>query len=140
MVAEGVPQNGAGALIVTDKVTATQSHKAIGVTVASTTKAIGIIQPPPDIRSIVEKTAAFVAKSENGAEFERRILANEKSNAKFNFLNANDPYHAFYRHRIKEIQEGSGQVAEEPVEDEKKEEVAKAEAKQAELVEPDAQL
>lgn len=44
----------------------------------------GLIVPPPDIRAICDKTAQFVAK--NGREFERRILANEAQNAKFNFL------------------------------------------------------
>ncbi|CDY45276.1 BnaA06g09460D [Brassica napus] len=39
--------------------------------VATHTRTIGIIHPPPDIRSIVEKTAQFVSK--NGLEFEKRI-------------------------------------------------------------------
>ncbi|KAH0458162.1 hypothetical protein IEQ34_013477 [Dendrobium chrysotoxum] len=49
---------------------------------------------------IIEKTAAFVAK--NGLEFERRILANNAGNAKFNFLIQSDPYHAYYQHRVSE--------------------------------------
>ncbi|KAH9298995.1 hypothetical protein KI387_030677, partial [Taxus chinensis] len=69
--------------------------------VATHTKTIGIIHPPPDIRNIVDKTAQFVAR--NGPEFEKRILANEKNNAKFNFLNPNDPYHAYYQHRVSEF-------------------------------------
>lgn len=32
----------------------------------------GILQPPPDIKSIIDKTAQFVAR--NGPEFEQRIL------------------------------------------------------------------
>ena len=32
----------------------------------------GVLQPPPDIKSIVDKTAQFVAR--NGPEFEQRIL------------------------------------------------------------------
>lgn len=70
-------------------------------TVATQTKTIGMIHPPPDIRSIVDKTAQFVAK--NGPEFEKRILANEKNNVKFNFLNSVDPYHAYYQHRVSEF-------------------------------------
>ncbi len=62
------------------------------------TKAIGVIVPPPDIRAILEKTAAFVAK--NGAEFEKRILANEANNIKFNFLKPGDPYHAYYQAKV----------------------------------------
>ncbi|KAL6351218.1 hypothetical protein AAG906_031804 [Vitis piasezkii] len=41
--------------------------------VATHTRTIGIIHPPPDIRNIVDKTAWFVAK--NGPEFEKRIMA-----------------------------------------------------------------
>lgn len=68
--------------------------------VATHTRTIGIIHPPPDIRMIIEKTAAFVAK--NGPEFERRILANNAGNVKFNFLIQSDPYHAYYQHRVSE--------------------------------------
>lgn len=65
---------------------------------------VGIIYPPPEVRNIVDKTASFVAR--NGPEFETRIRQNEISNAKFNFLNPGDPYHAYYRHKVKEFQEG----------------------------------
>ncbi|XP_063957243.1 splicing factor 3A subunit 1-like isoform X1 [Lytechinus pictus] len=65
---------------------------------------VGIIYPPPEVRNIVDKTASFVAR--NGPEFESRIRQNEISNAKFNFLNPGDPYHAYYRHKVKEFQEG----------------------------------
>jgi Surp module len=39
-------------------------------------KVRGIIQPPPDIRAIADKTARFVAK--NGKSFEQRILNSEE--------------------------------------------------------------
>ncbi len=32
----------------------------------------GVLQPPPDIKSIIDKTAQFAAR--NGPEFEQRIL------------------------------------------------------------------
>ncbi|OEL13259.1 putative splicing factor 3A subunit 1 [Dichanthelium oligosanthes] len=67
-------------------------------TVATHTRTIGIIHPPPDIRVIIEKTATFVAK--NGPEFERRIISLNQGNAKFNFLQPSDPYHAYYQHRV----------------------------------------
>ena len=70
-------------------------------TVATHTRTIGIIHPPPDIRVIIEKTATFVAK--NGPEFERRIISHNQGNAKFNFLQPSDPYHAYYQHRVFEI-------------------------------------
>lgn len=69
--------------------------KAAQVVVPTQTRSIGIIQPPPDIRSIVDKTATFVAR--NGPDFEKKILATNRGNAKFNFLNPSDPYHAYYR-------------------------------------------
>ncbi|CAK9144579.1 unnamed protein product [Ilex paraguariensis] len=78
--------------------------------IATHTRTIGIIHPPPDIRNIVDKTAQFVAK--NGIEFEKRIIANNAGNAKFNFLNASDPYHAYYQHRLSEFRaqtQGSSQ-------------------------------
>ncbi|KAI3713754.1 hypothetical protein L1987_72340 [Smallanthus sonchifolius] len=69
--------------------------------VATHTRTIGIIHPPPDIRTIVDKTASFVAK--NGPEFEKRIIASNAGNPKFNFLNGSDPYHAYYQHRLTEF-------------------------------------
>ncbi|KAK9142149.1 hypothetical protein Syun_011549 [Stephania yunnanensis] len=77
------------------------SAPAAAASVATHTRTIGIIHPPPDIRTIVDKTAQFVAK--NGPEFEKRIIANNAGNAKFNFLNASDPYHAYYQHRLSEF-------------------------------------
>ncbi|KAI0212588.1 Splicing factor 3A subunit 1 [Lamellibrachia satsuma] len=68
---------------------------------------IGIIYPPPEVRNIVDKTASFVAR--NGPEFESRIRQNELNNPKFNFLSPNDPYHAYYQHKVKEFKEGKGQ-------------------------------
>ncbi|CAF0974030.1 unnamed protein product [Brachionus calyciflorus] len=65
---------------------------------------IGIIYPPPEVRTIVDKTATFVAR--NGPEFEEKIRQNEINNPKFNFLNPNDPYYAYYQHKVKEIAEG----------------------------------
>ncbi|XP_067668846.1 splicing factor 3A subunit 1-like [Haliotis asinina] len=68
---------------------------------------IGIIYPPPEVRNIVDKTASFVAR--NGPEFENRIRQNEVNNPKFNFLNPNDAYHAYYQYKVKEFKEGKGQ-------------------------------
>lgn len=64
---------------------------------------VGIIYPPPEVRNIVDRTANFVAR--NGPEFEERIRENEADNSKFNFLNPNDPYHAYYAHKLKEFEE-----------------------------------
>ncbi|WCJ41480.1 SWAP (Suppressor-of-White-APricot)/surp domain-containing protein [Euphorbia peplus] len=81
-----------------DKLTTEEQNKA---PVATHTRTIGIIHPPPDIRNIVDKTSQFVSK--NGPEFEKRIIASNAHNAKFNFLNASDPYHAYYQHRLAEF-------------------------------------
>ena len=67
------------------------------------TRAVGIIQPPPDIRAIVDKTAQFVAR--NGPDFEKRILGSEKNNQKFNFLLPTDPYNAYYQSKIAAFKE-----------------------------------
>ncbi|GBG81804.1 hypothetical protein CBR_g33984 [Chara braunii] len=69
--------------------------------VPTSTRAVGMIHPPPDIRSIVDKTASFVARL--GPEFEKRILATERNNVKFNFLLQSDPYHAYYLHKVNEF-------------------------------------
>ncbi len=69
-------------------------------------KAIGIIQPPPDIKNIVDKTAAFVAK--NGPQFEQRILTNEKNTTKFGFLQPHSPYYPYYQKKLQESRVSSG--------------------------------
>lgn len=66
----------------------------------------GVVLPPRDIRSIVEKTAGYVAR--NGIVFEDRIREKEKHNAKFSFLSTNDAYSPFYAWRLDEIREGRG--------------------------------
>lgn len=66
----------------------------------------GMIYPPPDIRSIVDKTASFIAKHANPAAFEEKIRQREKTDSKFSFLNESDAYHAYYQHRIKQFKEG----------------------------------
>ena len=66
----------------------------------------GVVKPPRDIQSIVEKTAGYVAR--NGAVFEDRIREKEKHNNKFSFLSPNDAYAPFYAWRLQEIREGRG--------------------------------
>lgn len=68
-----------------------------------------IIYPPPEIRSIVEKTATFVA-TRGGTELEQRIKENERSNPKFAFLNDGDPYHAYYQMRVEAIKNGAAPI------------------------------
>ncbi|KAF8407465.1 hypothetical protein HHK36_006598 [Tetracentron sinense] len=108
-----VPENLADEISAADEQNKVSS---VPVSIATHTRTIGIIHPPPDIRTIVDKTAQFVAK--NGPEFEKRIIANNAGNAKFNFLNGSDPYHAYYQHRLSEyrsqIQSSSQQPPSQP--------------------------
>lgn len=87
-------------------------EEAAPTTVATHTRTIGIIHPPPDIRNIVDKTSQFVAK--NGLEFEKRIIASNAGNAKFNFLNPSDPYHAYYQHRLSEFRSQNQSSTQQP--------------------------
>lgn len=65
-----------------------------------------MILPPPAIKAIVDKTAAFVAKSPNAAEFEGKIKAREKSDSRFAFLNDSDAYHPYYQSRLQAFRAG----------------------------------
>lgn len=64
----------------------------------------GIIIPPPEVRSIVEKTAGYVVR--NGRGFEARVREKEQSNSKFNFIKFEDPYFAYYSWRLEELEAG----------------------------------
>jgi splicing factor 3A subunit 1 len=60
----------------------------------------GVIIPPPEIRAVIDKTAAYSAK--HGKSFESKLLNSEEGkSAKFNFMRPFDPYHAYYEHRIR---------------------------------------
>ncbi|KAM0750422.1 hypothetical protein T439DRAFT_289553 [Meredithblackwellia eburnea MCA 4105] len=67
---------------------------------------LDVILPPPEIRSIVDKTAAFVAKSSTPETFEDKIRAKEKTDSRFAFLNKTDAYHAYYQHRLQAFRSG----------------------------------
>jgi hypothetical protein len=64
---------------------------------------LGVILPPPDIRVIADKTAEFVSR--NGVEFEARIIAANTGNPKFRFMNAEDPYRAYFDAKVREFRE-----------------------------------
>lgn len=63
-----------------------------------------VIVPPPEIRSIIDKLAAYVIK--NGTGFETTILDKERHNPRFSFLFSSDPYHAYYQKRLQEYRDG----------------------------------
>lgn len=68
-----------------------------------------IIFPPPDIRSVIDKTAEFVAKV--GDDFEKKVVGQQAGQAKFAFLNPSNPYRKYYELRVKELREGTGMLA-----------------------------
>ncbi|EIW85252.1 hypothetical protein CONPUDRAFT_117951 [Coniophora puteana RWD-64-598 SS2] len=68
--------------------------------------ASGLILPPPEIKSVIDRTALFVARSANPPQFEDKIRENQRQDPKFSFLNPMDPYHAYYRHRMDRIAAG----------------------------------
>ena len=66
-----------------------------------------MIIPPPEIKAVIDKTAAYVAK--NGSSFESLIMKVEANNPKFNFLRYHDdPYRPYY---IQKINESAGTSA-----------------------------
>ena len=84
-----------------------------------------IILPPPAIKAIVDKTAAFVAKSANPALLEEKFKLREKSDSRFAFVNAEDPYHAYYADRLAAFK--AGEQPEQKPEEKEAEDAAKAE-------------
>ncbi|KAG6866077.1 hypothetical protein C0991_008829 [Blastosporella zonata] len=66
----------------------------------------GLILPPPEIKSVIDRTALFVARSANPPQFEDKIREGQRTDPKFSFLNPADPYHAYYRHRMDKINRG----------------------------------
>ncbi|KXJ89406.1 Pre-mRNA splicing factor PRP21 like protein-domain-containing protein [Microdochium bolleyi] len=66
----------------------------------------GVVLPPKEFRTVLEKTAGYVAR--NGLAFEERIREKEKNNPKLSFLNPTDPYNPYYLWRLSEIKEGRG--------------------------------
>ena len=56
-----------------------------------------IVIPPPEVQTIIDKTASYVAK--NGRSFESLVLA--KDEARFRFLNPGDRHYNYYLHKLK---------------------------------------
>lgn len=59
---------------------------------------VGIIEPPPDIKTIIERTADFVRRV--GSAFEKEIQARNAKTKTFGFLYPTSPYHAYYQQRL----------------------------------------
>lgn len=68
-------------------------------------KAARVIIPPPDIKTVVDKTASYVQKK--GRAFEEMIMKVEAMNPKFNFLrHEDDPYRPYYLQKLDELTNG----------------------------------
>eukprot|EP00002_Diphylleia_rotans_P016467 TRINITY_DN3202_c0_g2_i1.p1 TRINITY_DN3202_c0_g2~~TRINITY_DN3202_c0_g2_i1.p1 ORF type:complete len:687 (+),score=204.19 TRINITY_DN3202_c0_g2_i1:44-2104(+) len=99
----------------------------------STSANVRLVVPPPEIRTIVDKTAQFVAK--HGKQAESRIAQNQKANTKFSFLISTDPYNAYYLHRVKAYQDGTADSVEESKDESKTDEAPKESQVKAGVVE-----
>ncbi|KAI0670589.1 Pre-mRNA splicing factor PRP21 like protein-domain-containing protein [Trametes maxima] len=86
--------------------------------------ASGLILPPPDLKSVIDRTATFVARSANPPQFEEKIRENQRGDPKFAFLNPVDPYHAYYRHRMDKVVRGELEEEATPSKEEKEPEQA----------------
>ncbi|KAH9465207.1 hypothetical protein MJO28_006995 [Puccinia striiformis f. sp. tritici] len=91
---------------ITDNIERTEQKDESNELIQSNKYLDGLIYPPPEIRSIVDKTAAFIAKNQNPQLFEDKIRQREKTDSRFSFLNPDDAYNPYYRHRIEIIKNG----------------------------------
>ena len=72
-----------------------------------------IVIPPPEVQTIIDKTASYVAK--NGRSFESLVLA--KDETRFRFLSPGDRHYNYYLHKLKIYMTGNydPSVAAEPL-------------------------
>jgi len=71
-------------------------------------KSTGVIIPPPDIKTVIDRTADYVAK--NGEKFEQLIMKAESSNRKFDFLKyEDDPFRPYYQKKLSESLRAQGE-------------------------------
>jgi len=81
--------------------TPTPTQAALAVSSTNTSEDVGILQPPDDIRSIIDKTAMWVAR--NGVSFEQKVKEKQKESNQFAFLRPGNPYYAYYQQKVREI-------------------------------------
>ncbi|ODO08883.1 splicing factor 3A subunit 1 [Cryptococcus wingfieldii CBS 7118] len=94
---------------------------------------IGIIYPPKEIRTIVDKTATHISKSPTPLLLEEKIRDFQKHDPKFAFLNDADPFHQYYRYMVqkaKEDVEDAVQGIVKPQEEKKEVKVEESKAKE----------
>ena len=62
--------------------------------------------------AIIDRTAKFIAQTQDPRKFEDKIRETQRQDPKFSFLNSADPYNAYYRHRMEKV--ARGEVDDEP--------------------------
>ncbi|WRT66122.1 uncharacterized protein IL334_003075 [Kwoniella shivajii] len=104
----GVETNGNGTPAAEDEELAMDDDKPLR---ASDKLKVGIIYPPREIRTIVDKTANHISKSPTPLLLEEKIREHQKTDAKFAFLNDADPYHQYYRYMLVKVKEDADDAA-----------------------------
>lgn len=79
------------------------------------------------VLAVIDRTALWVARSANPLQFEDKIRESQRSEPKFSFLNPNDPYHEYYRHRIEKVLAGEVDETDAPAGEEQKDKELEAE-------------
>ncbi|KAI9508491.1 Pre-mRNA splicing factor PRP21 like protein-domain-containing protein [Russula earlei] len=59
----------------------------------------GLILPPPDVKSTIDRTIVHMNRSSDPLQFEVKLRESRRTDPAFSFLNPADPYHAYYRNR-----------------------------------------
>lgn len=65
-----------------------------------------LILPPPTMRTLVDKTASYIARNGPGFEQVLRKTDKEKKENRLPFLDPSDPYHAYYARTLDRIRRG----------------------------------
>merc|ERR1719188_1427462 len=80
-----------------------------------------LINPPPDIKSIIEVTVSYVVR--NGLSFEGELRKRQQASRKFDFLIVGNPYYKWYKWKLAcAIDPKAAEEAKKLAEKEKKEE------------------
>ncbi|KAF8497079.1 Pre-mRNA splicing factor PRP21 like protein-domain-containing protein [Russula emetica] len=66
----------------------------------------GLILPPPDVKSTVDRTIVHMNRSSDPLQFEVKLRESRRTDPAFSFLNPADPYHAYYRNRLEAAMRG----------------------------------
>ncbi|KAI9457754.1 Pre-mRNA splicing factor PRP21 like protein-domain-containing protein [Lactarius psammicola] len=66
----------------------------------------GLILPPPDVKSTINRTIVHMNRSSDPLQFEVKLRESRRTDPAFSFLNPADPYHAYYRNRLDQAMRG----------------------------------